>query len=402
MHLTLNKRSALRLLRIARGRRGRLGLPRERVDLAIPDPSPQLRWSKRLFLQALASWDPEALGHDPLEVCVPSKGACLGSRLVSNTVYAGTLPRVSFIPLDRTLAIPCPELLFVELAEKMTLPEHLLLGFELCGSYSLNADSPVQGKAVFEIPPATTVERIGLYIKASGRVKGKRKAQRTLALLANGAWSPMEAIIATMVSLPLEEHGYGFGRCRLNERVTTPALLADAAKKGSRVPDILIAGTKVGFNYDGEYHLDLDPLIEASIAFAREPGSSQRERELLEARGRVRAQVIDDNRRNRELVSGGHIVFPVFKEDLYDETGLDGVMMQAMAALQLYDGWKDDGRFELIAARAARAERRALLSSLLPGRTLEVESAVPEAIVSLKYRQRSQAQDFPGSYGLRR
>lgn len=391
MHLTLNKQSALRILRIVRARNGKRGLPSGRTSLSAPDPTPRSRWNARLFENALAGIDAGALGHGRLEACVPSDCSRLGSRLVANTVYCDTIPANSFVVINENISIACPELMFTELGAVMTPAEHLLLGYEICGTYSRDADDPVEGEAVFGVPAVTSVARIRAYLDATGRIEGKTSTRRTLGLLADGAWSPMEAAIATVASLPLEENGYGLGRCKLNERVEPTALMRESAKRASRVPDILFGDTRVGINYDGEYHLDLDMLIDAALRFARNPGSRQAERELEDAKRRVRAQVIDDNRRNRELVSGGYIVFPVFKEDLYDEGGFDATMMQVLEALRLYERWKDDGRMELIGAHAARAERRELLTSLIPGRTREIEGTASEAIVSLKYRNRGKA-----------
>lgn len=386
MQLTLNKQSALRLLRIARARNGKRGLSSGRTRIANPDPTPRRRWNKGLFEQALASWDPRALENGPLQVCVDDQRLRLGSALVENTVYHDEVPKRPCLALDRSIRIVCPELLFIELAASMSLPEHLLLGFELCGSFARDADDPIGGEATFGTPAVTSVESIRRVLAACGRVSGKPRAERTLQLLADNAWSPMETAIAVMVSLPLQENGYGLGRCKLNPRVEPSRLLANAAEKESRVPDIMVGGSCVGLNYDGEYHLDLDSLVEAALRFARNPGSRQAERELDDVKRRIRAQVIDDNRRNRELIADGLVVFPVFREDLYDESGFDATMMQVMQAMRLYGGWKDDGRMELIASRAARAERRELLTSLIPGRTREVRGDTEEAIVSLKNR----------------
>lgn len=47
-----------------------------------------------------------------------------------------------------------------------------------------------------------------------------------------------------MSLLPVEEAGYGLGNLVLNQRI-------GYGDGGSRVPDILFAGTHVGLNYDG-------------------------------------------------------------------------------------------------------------------------------------------------------
>lgn len=146
-------------------------------------------------------------------------------------------------------------------------------------------------------------------------------------MLSDNAWSPTESVVATMACLPLDEFGYGLGRVTLNERVATPGGLAATTEKGSRVPDILFKGTRVGINYDGAVHLNLDSIVKAAMNLAGLPGEAALARELGRALSDVRAKVVDDIMRNRELAADGLTVFPVVKEDLYREGGLDRVML---------------------------------------------------------------------------
>lgn len=405
MQLTLVKETALRLIRIARSNGGQQGLPHTRCNSADPDPAPQSRWSKRLFVQMLAGYGtaPSPL-HDPdpvnraggqkhgsiamrqIDVCVSAGSKRLKSRYVTNTVYGPTVPARSFMSLGSGLFTSCPELLFVELANSMALPEHLLLGFELCGNFSRNPDNPMKGTATLGIPPATSVKRIAGFINSSKGLAGTPSARKTLELLADNAWSPAESVVAAMMSLPLEDYGYGLGRCRLNPRFYTPSHLEGSAKKNSRVPDILLEGTHVGINYDGAGHLDLDSIASKAFSLAQDPASGFRDRELSWAIREVREKVVDDIRRNRELAADGLMVFPMTKEDLYEDGGLDAVMMQVMEALAHYEGWDVAERQGILQSAFARRERQALLTSMLPGRTREVTGKVAEAIVKLPAR----------------
>lgn len=386
MRLTVNKQSALRLLRFARRQAGPRGLPATRTGLANPNPSPHGRWNANVLREAFAGWD-KGFAEQPVQICVDSASRRLGSNAVKNTVYRDALPPGSFVPLNETISIACPELVFIEMGSALNIAAHLALGFELCGCYACDPLNPAQGKATFNLPAATSVEGIRRYLESCGPIPGKTQARRLLDYLADNAWSPMESAIATVISLPLEHHGYEMGRCMFNARVRASREYRAAFHRGSRVPDILIEGTRIGINYDGGYHLELKPLVDAAIEFGRNPASAANERHLREAESRVRARIIDDNRRNRELLTNGYLVFPVFKEDLYDANGFDTIMMQVLMALQRYEKWEDDGRLQLIAGRVAREERRALLSSLVPGPAYTLRGDSEEAIVSLKLRQ---------------
>lgn len=386
MQLTFNKRTALFLLRSAREKRGRTGLRRRPTCLLDPDPAPRAHWSRKLLERVVASsgaaWD----GSQPLDVAVSSPGKRPKSKFVSSTVYAGGLPDGAFLSLGGGVAISSPELLFVELANELTPAEHLLLGFEFTGWYVRDARNAVEGRALFGIPAVTSVRRIGAFLDAAWHVNGTASARRTLALLADNAWSPFEAIVATMMSLPWEEYGYGFGRCMLNKRLWTPDHLVGSSQRESRVPDILVGGTHVGVNYDGGEHMALNSIADAGIALGRDPGNRHKADELDWAIARVREKYVDDGRRNRELSADGYAVYPVFREDLYDFGGLDRTMMQVLEALKRYDGWDVAEQQRVLQLEVARKERQALLQSLMPGKDLVLTGNVTEAFVRLPRR----------------
>lgn len=195
---------------------------------------------------------------------------------------------------------------------------------------------------------------------------GAKQARRTLEALSDNAWSPTESVIATMASLPFGEYGYELGSCELNVRIDTPDDLARTTDKASRVPDILFAGTPVGINYDGAVHLDLDSVVQAAIELERNPGQAQSQQALDVIVRKVRQKAVDDIRRNRELAADGLTVFPVTKEDLYEEGGLDRVMLQVIAAIENSTGKDMSRHAQLIDVRLGKKRRQELIWSLLP------------------------------------
>ena len=130
------------------------------------------------------------------------------------------------------------------------------------------------------------------------------QSREALPYLLGNAWSPIEAIIAQMIVLNPCESGYGLGEIELNRRV-------GAAKKGSRVPDILFAGTHVGLNYDGGVHFGLEDVVAAA--------GTEGERAAIAA---ARAKIVGDKRRDRELLANGYAVLPVTSEDLSSPAAL--------------------------------------------------------------------------------
>ena len=353
MHLAVNKLSGLRALR--RARAAYKALPSERCDLFAPNPDPQVRWTTRLLPLDVLALDAAPDTDHPLAVAVPSAEARLQARFATSTVYSQNLPALSIVELDEGIAASCPELAFVEAATYMTPMALVLLGYELCGTYTRDARNPRCGDVTFGVQPATNVGRIGDFIEYSGRIRGAQKAKQALALVRDNAWSPMEAIVAALALLPMSEGGYGLGDVALNRRQLTAPELVSLGCKDSRVPDIELVGTHVGFNYDGHAHFAVGEAAEGQQAGADAAS--------------VRAKYLDDLRRNRELAAMGRVVLPVTSEDLFQQGGLDAVMLEAVLIAEELDHI-EDGRFDelkaLISMPVLQRERQRIIWSVLP------------------------------------
>jgi len=80
----------------------------------------------------------------------------------------------------------------------------------------------------------------------------------------------------------------------------------------------------------------------------------------------IRNKVIDDNQRNRQLISRGYIVLPATKEDLYGKDRLDEFTMQLLACAHHYFGI-DVAKYEsIVNDTSLKRDRYDLLRSLLP------------------------------------
>lgn len=352
MRLAVDKLSALRALRVYRSSGGTL--PAERCELPTPDPSPQKRWSARVVpFERLAVDGPDAPGC-PISVVVPTPAARLRASFFSCTMRSTSVPKASFASLGDGLFVPCPELLFYELATIMEPEALALVGYELCGTFSRDARDPRCGEVTYDVAPVTSVEKIAAYLGALGDRPGALIARRVLGRVADNAWSPMEAIIALLATLPVHELGYELGRVELNVRHgATPELVA-LGVKGSRVPDVEVVGTRVGFNYDSALHLDLESIAQATLE--GDPAADI---------ARVREKYIDDLRRNRELAAQGRIILPVTAQDLFAPGALDAVMLEA--AMTIAELGERQPLRNVQVALVSHAERRQwLVWSLLP------------------------------------
>ena len=369
MRITFNAQTALLITRTLRANRVDPAVWGKRIDLIPPDPSPGKRFTKKLFDMPHLGLALTTGKHPDLDVAVPSKELRLRMNGAHNTIYGSTrsLPPHSFIEVDDGIAISCPELIFLEMVDVMPLMRLVMLGHELCGTFSRDPHDPRNGEATLSCPPLTSCERIEAFIRETKWNAHAEQALRALSLVSDNAWSPTESIVAAVASLPYEEWGYGFGRCILNKRIDTSTGLALATGKDSRRPDILFEGTPVGLNYDGAIHLDLDAVAKAAMELERNPGEAANQQAFDAIMHEVRSKAVDDIRRNRELASAGYIVFPVTKEDLYEEGALDTVMLQVMKTIENLTGKDLSREKRLLEIRFCRGKRQELIWSVLPG-----------------------------------
>ena len=330
MAITLSHQSALDLIRTHRSD----GLDVKAFDatsLAEPRLWTGKQWSMRTFLSDEWKWMRPDNAH-PLHVLVPQQVGRIGARIVKNHTSWRALPPGSVLWVDQVTRMVSPELLFAQMAEVLSLPALVMLGYELCGHFSRCAEEPLNGDAAMEIPSATSVGDLASYLSKFRGGRNVRKASKALDYIHDDAVSPAEAVLSTMYSLPWQESGYGMRIESLNAKVGVydPDNWSGAK---TRYPDIMFSFAPIGLNYDGEKdHLDLVGLFEAVQRALRSDGDEQA-MAMSDFRSRlnaVRSKVVDDNVRNRQLAASGRIVFPVTKEDISDRRHLDSLTRQIL------------------------------------------------------------------------
>lgn len=189
------------------------------------------------------------------------------------------LPPRSLIKIDNGFWTTSPELTFIQVCgdESWSDFDIISLGYELCGTYVI--DDSWDGLTCIEKPPTST-EKIVRLINSIHRITGIKRARNLVRHVHDLSNSPMETILAMLVSLPTTKGGLGLGPISLNHPVPTPV--------GRRRVDIAFPRQHVGLEYQGrEFH-------------------------SIEAAGR-------DARRQNKIVGSGFTILNVWYEDLVDE-----------------------------------------------------------------------------------
>lgn len=349
MQLALSGLTALRIWRAIRA--GKLPGVRvgARIDLPAPDPAPANRWTQKAFDLAFLGINEPLDQNHPLHIAVPDAKLRIRTHGTACSVFT-RIPTGSFVDVGHGVAIACPELVFAEMSAAMNRLVQLLLGYELCGGYSRDDADPREGEVTYSVDPLTTPEAIGAHLEGCRHMPRIWQSREVLPYLLGNAWSPIEAIIAQMIVLDPCESGYGLGDLVLNQRI-------GYGDGGSRVPDILFAGTHVGLNYDGGGHFGLDDVIAAA--------GTDREKEVV---AKARSKIVDDKRRDRELLVAGYSVIAVTSEDLYEPGGLDAVMAQVIELIERETGRELTEQRDFLNDERMASRRQRFLWSLLPGK----------------------------------
>lgn len=142
-----------------------------------------------------------------------------------------------------------PELCFLHLARTYSFTELLHLGFELCGSYSLD---PGMRNDLTNRPPLTNPKRICEFLSSASGQTGIKKARRAGQYLIANSASPRETDLALMLCLPIMYGGYGLPKATLNASLPEVELKQALMDRSSYRPDLLWLEQRVIVEYDSD------------------------------------------------------------------------------------------------------------------------------------------------------
>ena len=148
-----------------------------------------------------------------LHVLVSSLAKEQKSKTHTCHVLTGSIPSGAFWKIGDSVYAASPELLFVEMASKLSLIELVLFGLELCGAYTLRPDGQ---SGFYNCPVATTKQLLSSFVKRAKGMRGATKAGQALRWVVDGSNSPMESSLMLYLCLPVRLGGYAFRLPDLN------------------------------------------------------------------------------------------------------------------------------------------------------------------------------------------
>lgn len=215
------------------------------------------------------SCEPEAR----LDVLVASDADRRSSLDMKCHTWSVDVPRNAFAKVCDGVFVSSPEFVFLQMANELSLIHLIELGYELCGSYSLN---PAIERGFEESPCMTKASRIVAFLEKAPGSRGLRKARRAAKYILDGSASPMETILSMLLTLPMSLGGFALPRPALNEgrvlktgRVLGAGRVLEAGRGDEtrvRRSDLFWEDAKLAVEYDSDSeHLSSRKFSEDAI-----------------------------------------------------------------------------------------------------------------------------------------
>ena len=293
--------------------------------------------------------------HHPLSIIVPRDTARISRHGEIGCQVVSHLPGKPFIKIGSGFCIAGPELLFVDAAATMSFPQLLLLGMELCGTYSFRQSYPVTARPVYQVEPVTSAQKIKDSIERfkGNRIRGMGEAKRAAAFLMDGSASPMESVLALMLRLPISRGGAGLGVPKINATVPVGERYRKFTSVRQFHPDIFFESLPLDIEYESEeFHPEYGDW-DALDADSRDA--------LFEKSKR-------DKQRMRLIQTMGIRVFQATYDDFKTDAAFDLFLEQLLMQMESISGRSQTRKLAKLGSVSAVLRRSSMLKSLLESR----------------------------------
>lgn len=227
-----------------------------------------LDWSDSTSAEMLAALK-EELGiaptrGDPVHVLVGDAANRPRGEWVQSHTWSGNLPPGSLIRLVPEISVISPELCFLQMAGRRSIPEIAAIGMELTGKYGRVPTA----RGFLDREPVTSINQLRAFLDQAVGMYGAKRARRALTWVLPNSRSPMETALALTLTLPRRYGGYGLPRPELNYRVVRPPEFLMLSQSPWYELDICWPKKKVSTEYDSyENHMSMAALDHDSMKF---------------------------------------------------------------------------------------------------------------------------------------
>lgn len=189
----------------------------------------------------------------PVSILVSCKANMRKSQNLSPRIWSGKHPSRSFYKIAQDLYISTPEATFLQLGKELSLIQLITVGYELCGSYGLSAQS---SSGFLRREPRSNPQLIERYLEKCEGIHGVKAAKRASSYLIKGSASPMESLLSMLLCLPPSLGGFGLPRPELNCPIET-----NEGSVAIRRCDLCWPDQRFALEYDSDtFHSDASKL----------------------------------------------------------------------------------------------------------------------------------------------
>ena len=193
------------------------------------------------------------IDKEPVSILVSHERNRRRSQGISPRIWSGKHPSRSFYKIARNLYISTPEATFLQLGNELSLIQLITIGYELCGSYGLSAQS---SSGFLRRDPRSDPQLIKRYLEKCDGIHGVKAAKRASSYLIKGSASPMESLLSMLLCLPPSLGGFGLPRPELNCPIAT-----NEEGVAMRKCDLYWPSQKFALEYDSDaFHSDTSKL----------------------------------------------------------------------------------------------------------------------------------------------
>lgn len=171
---------------------------------------------------------------------------------------SGGYPSNSFLKLNNEIYVASPELTFLQMANSLDFLELVMLGFEYCGTYSIN---PLSAEGfIYNIAPLTTKTKLKNFTKRfanrNQKFKGIRKAYDALDVITDNVASPQEAKFIIKLCAPRHLGAYAVKGALSNYEITLSNGATNILGRHKIRPDLCCPKTKIALEYQSKMFHD--------------------------------------------------------------------------------------------------------------------------------------------------